>query len=215
MADEPTGGGNPNVFKTFKGRYILNQLNSSWTHDVIMLSCVNDVQFLGNCTTSDDGVLAQIPVECRPVSSVTMVVPTSENTSPGSTTSVITGVTAEKKTINIVSGINKTTGTIEYVSNIEGGNVYGITNALASGGNAIKNIVVYDDAKNMITDVSSVTSSLTYVDKVNVTKENVVIPPVTSMIDVITIDNNGIIMGKPATTYLLCGLSFNISHNWY
>ena len=50
MADEPTGGGNPNFFKTFKGAYLhAPSPEAIFTSAKLMLSCVNDVQFMGDC----------------------------------------------------------------------------------------------------------------------------------------------------------------------
>ena len=50
MADEPTGGGNPNFFKTFKGAYLhAPSPEAVFTSAKLMLSCVNDVQFMGDC----------------------------------------------------------------------------------------------------------------------------------------------------------------------
>ena len=50
MATESTGGGNPNFFKTFKGAYVhAPSPEAMFTSERVMLSCVNDVQFQGDC----------------------------------------------------------------------------------------------------------------------------------------------------------------------
>lgn len=73
MADEPTGGGNPNVFKTFKGRYELTPGVGTWDSVAVMLSCVNDVQIMGNCALdgyTPGDTIATLPPECRPLTTL-------------------------------------------------------------------------------------------------------------------------------------------------
>lgn len=70
MADEPTGGGNPNFWTTFKGRYTLvPAASATFDKDVVMLSCTNDVQIIGDCDLAAytaGSAVATLPVECRP-----------------------------------------------------------------------------------------------------------------------------------------------------
>jgi hypothetical protein len=80
MANEPTGGGNPNVFKTFKGRYELTPGVGTWDSVAVMLSCVNDVQIMGNCALDGytaGATIATLPPECRPLT--TLAVPVVSN----------------------------------------------------------------------------------------------------------------------------------------
>jgi hypothetical protein len=70
MADTPDKG-NPNFFKTFKGRYELTVAPSGAEVDnvTVMLSSVNDVQVIGDFTLTDytaKTVFATLPEECRP-----------------------------------------------------------------------------------------------------------------------------------------------------
>lgn len=62
--------GNPNVFTTFKGRYLLVAAPGHVVDtDVVMLSCTNDVQILGDFTLTDyvaESVIFTLPEECRP-----------------------------------------------------------------------------------------------------------------------------------------------------
>ena len=66
--------GNKNVFTTFKGKFAMEMADGQTSsNETVMLSCVNDVQFLGNVTLS--GYLlgepfATLPEECRPKSIV-------------------------------------------------------------------------------------------------------------------------------------------------
>lgn len=74
MVDEPTGGGNPNFFKTFKGAYLhAPSPEAVFTSAKLMLSCVNDVQFMGDCMVmgyAPGAALTVLPPECRPPTEV-------------------------------------------------------------------------------------------------------------------------------------------------
>lgn len=74
MATEPTGGGNPNFFKTFKGAYVhAPSPEAMFTSERVMLSCVNDVQFQGDCMIMNytpGATLTTLPPECRPSTEV-------------------------------------------------------------------------------------------------------------------------------------------------
>lgn len=71
---EPADTGNPNFFTTFKGLYEMVPGDGVvLTKDVVMLSCVNDVQILGDATITNytaDAVLATLPAECLPGTTV-------------------------------------------------------------------------------------------------------------------------------------------------
>lgn len=70
MPDDPTGGGNSNFWTTFKGRYTLVPASSAtFDKDVVMLSCTNDVQIIGECDLAAytaGSAVATLPEECRP-----------------------------------------------------------------------------------------------------------------------------------------------------
>ena len=74
MASARTGGGNPNFFKTFKGAYShAPSPEAKFTSERVMLSCVNDVQFMGDCMIMDyapGATLTTLPPECRPSAEV-------------------------------------------------------------------------------------------------------------------------------------------------
>lgn len=60
--------GNPNVYTIFKGKYALTLEDGvSSTNNVLMLTMVDVVQFLGDYTTGASGVVGTVPEECRPV----------------------------------------------------------------------------------------------------------------------------------------------------
>lgn len=63
--------GNPNVFKTFQGRYTVDVVEGAiYGSDAVMLSCINDVIFLADILSDDTGSLITLPVECRPNAAV-------------------------------------------------------------------------------------------------------------------------------------------------
>ena len=65
MADGDKG--NPNVFKTFQGRYtVVVSEGAMYGSEFVMLSCINDVVFLADILSNDAGSLITLPVECRP-----------------------------------------------------------------------------------------------------------------------------------------------------
>lgn len=74
MPDEPTGGGNPNFFKTFKGAYVhAPSTEAMFTSERVMLTCINDVQFQGDCMIMNytpGATLTTLPPECRPSTEV-------------------------------------------------------------------------------------------------------------------------------------------------
>ena len=71
------------MFKTFKGRYELTPGVGTWDSVAVMLSCVNDVQIMGNCTLdgyTPGDTIAALPPECRPTT--TLAVPVISNFEP-------------------------------------------------------------------------------------------------------------------------------------
>lgn len=119
LADEPTGGGNPNFFKTFKGKYSLTP-SSEGVLDTptVMLSCTNDVQIIGDAHFADGytagTACAVLPEECRPAKEVGVPVSYHSGTSYGITTMVVMPTTGEvsfqdtftEDVMFFVSGIN-------------------------------------------------------------------------------------------------------------
>lgn len=63
--------GNPNFFKTYKGRYELTpEMGVEWDNNLVMLTCTNFVQILGKATIENEigseATLAILPSECVP-----------------------------------------------------------------------------------------------------------------------------------------------------
>ena len=65
MAEVPDRG-NPNFFALFNGSHVAQLAGSSSTSNVFMLTSMNTVQFLGDCTAGADGRMWVLPDECWP-----------------------------------------------------------------------------------------------------------------------------------------------------
>ena len=73
--------GNPNVFTTFQGRYTVDVAEGAmYGSKFVMLSCINDVIFLADCTANADGSLITLPEPCRPNATVMIPCSTGQGT---------------------------------------------------------------------------------------------------------------------------------------
>ena len=109
MAEVPDRG-NPNFFTLFNGSHVAELAGSSSTSNVFMLTSMNTVQFLGDCTAGADGRMWVLPEECRPKNPVRFMCPIEPmGDVPGASYEVVVDVTAESKAVEVVTGIS--TGT--------------------------------------------------------------------------------------------------------
>ena len=109
MAEVPDRG-NPNFFSLFNGSHVAELAGSSSTSNVFMLTSMNTVQFLGDCTAGADGRMWVLPEECRPRNPVRFMCPIEPmGDVPGASYEVVVDVTAESKAVEVVTGIS--TGT--------------------------------------------------------------------------------------------------------
>ena len=109
MAEVPDRG-NPNFFTLFNGSHVAQLAGSSSTSNVFMLTSMNTVQFLGDCTAGADGRMWVLPEECRPKNPVRFMCPIEPTGDvPGASYEVVVDVTAESKAVEVVTGIS--TGT--------------------------------------------------------------------------------------------------------
>lgn len=189
--------GNPNFFKVFKGRYAVAAPSPSAPEPHVMLSCVNDVQFLCDFTADASGLVLTLPEDCRPSSEVWL--PASAETPParraGGTVeleyAVLTGTKREKvfrKPMDVVSP------------------------PAASGGMSAE---AYD---GYATNASSAVSA-SAPDTIEV--------PIVEMRGIeigggggsqgtyLKVEPSGKVIGAPLAKYRLNGLSFHISGNYY
>ena len=109
MAESPDRG-NPNFFSLFNGSHVAELVGSASTSNVFMLTSMNTVQFLGDCTAGADGRMWVLPEECRPKNPVRFMCPIEPTGDvPGASYEVVVDVTAESKAVEVVTGIS--TGT--------------------------------------------------------------------------------------------------------
>lgn len=105
MAEVPDRG-NPNFFALFNGSHVAQLAGSSSTSNVFMLTSMNTVQFLGDCTAEADGRMWVLPEECRPKNPVRFMCPIEPTGDvPGASYEVVVDVTAESKAVEVVTGI--------------------------------------------------------------------------------------------------------------
>ena len=105
MAEVPDRG-NPNFFTLFNGSHVAELAGSSSTSNVFMLTSMNAVQFLGDCTAGSDGRMWVLPEECRPKNPVRFMCPIEPTGDvPGASYEVVVDVTAESKAVEVVTGI--------------------------------------------------------------------------------------------------------------
>lgn len=105
MAEVPDRG-NPNFFTLFNGSHVAELVGSASTSNVFMLTSMNAVQFLGDCTAGADGRMWVLPEECRPKNPVRFMCPIEPTGDvPGASYKVVVDVTAESKAVEVVTGI--------------------------------------------------------------------------------------------------------------
>lgn len=105
MAEVPDRG-NPNFFTLFNGSHVAQLAGSSSTSNVFMLTSMNTVQFLGDCTAGADGRMWVLPEECRPKNPVRFMCPIEPTGDvPGASYEVVVDVMAESKAVEVVTGI--------------------------------------------------------------------------------------------------------------
>ena len=106
VAEEVPDSGNPNFFSLFNGSHVAQLAGSSSTSNVFMLTSMNTVQFLGDCTAGADGRMWVLPEECRPRNPVRFMCPIEPTGDvPGASYEVVVDVTAESKAVEVVTGI--------------------------------------------------------------------------------------------------------------
>lgn len=106
MAEVPDRG-NPNFFTLFNGSHVAELVGSASTSNVFMLTSMNAVQFLGDCTAGADGRMWVLPEECRPKNPVRFMCPIEPTGDvPGASYEVVVDVTAESEVVDVVGGIS-------------------------------------------------------------------------------------------------------------
>lgn len=149
MAEVPDRG-NPNFFTLFNGSHVAQLAGSSSTSNVFMLTSMNTVQFLGDCTAGADGRMWVLPEECRPKNPVRFMCPIEPTGDvPGASYEVVVDVTAESKAVKVVTGI--ATGTSKALTEA----------TLATGtANAVATATLSTETANAVAGVKLTTKSV-------------------------------------------------------
>ena len=149
MAEVPDRG-NPNFFALFNGSHVAQLAGSSSTSNVFMLTSMNTVQFLGDCTAGADGRMWVLPEECRPKNPVRFMCPIEPTGDvPGASYEVVVDVTAESKAVEVVTGI--ATGTSKALT--------GATLATETA-NAVATATLSTETANAVAGVKLATKSV-------------------------------------------------------
>lgn len=121
MPEDTADKGNPNVFTTFFGQYrlILSEGVVS-TNEIIMLTCINTVQFLGDIVLNGylaDSVVAMLPEPCIPESDVILPVIITRDETKQIGYITVTSQGDLKLAENYETGIVRLSGTSFNISN--------------------------------------------------------------------------------------------------
>lgn len=218
--------GNPNVFKIFMGRY------PTTVNRYVMLTILNDVQFMDDYTADETGKLTTLPEQCRPATTLKILAPIQRAKSRATQKiSVVTDVTTndsnvitdgEKSSITYVE--SAATETHKAITNIEPVFNTGVVGTLGDGIGQANGLQLTEGEFTSLTKATSksanvITSftkgTMKTVNAVQKTEINVGTDESTLPYGTVTINPDGTVMGEAGSIYHMNGVSFNISANFY
>ena len=175
MAEVPDRG-NPNFFTLFNGSHVAQLAGSSSTSNVFMLTSMNTVQFLGDCTAGADGRMWVLPEECRPKNPVRFMCPIEPTGDvPGASYEVVVDVTAESKAVEVVTGI--ATGTSKALTEAtlatETANAVAGVELATETANAVATATLSTETANAVAGVELATETANAVAGVKLTTKSV------------------------------------------
>ena len=155
--------GNPNFFSLFNGSHVAELVGSASTSNVFMLTSMNTVQFLGDCTAGADGRMWVLPEECRPKNPVRFMCPIEPTGDvPGASYEVVVDVTAESKAVEVVTGI--ATGTSKALTKAtlatETANAVAGVELATETANAVATATLSTETANAVAGVKLATKSV-------------------------------------------------------
>jgi hypothetical protein len=224
MAERDTG--NPNVFKIFMGRY------PTTDNRFVMLTILNDVQFMDDYTADGTGKLTTLPTQCRPANAMKILAPIQRaNSRATSQIEVVTDVTTADKTV-VTNGASSTMNYIESatsqthkaLTDIEPVFNTGVVSTLGNGVGQANGLQLTEGSFTALTKATSksttVVNNLTNgtVKSINGVKKTTITVGTDEHslpYGVVTINPDGTVMGEANSTYYMNGISFNISGNFY
>lgn len=218
--------GNTNTFKIFMGKYPTTE------NRFVMLTILNDVQFMDDYTADETGKLTTLPPECRPNKALKILVPIQRSESRVSQQiEVVTDITTTDSNI-VTGGSNSTLNYVESttsethkaITNIEPIFNTGIINSIGNGIGEANGLKLSEDVFTTLTESTTksadVVSALTTgtvkgVDNVKKTTISIGTDEETLPYGAVTINPDGNVIGESNSTYSMNGVSFNISGNFY
>lgn len=218
--------GNPSTFKIFMGKY------PTTDNRFVMLTILNDVQFMDDYTADDTGKLTTLPSQCRPTTVMKILAPIQRaEVRATQQIEVVTNVTTADKSV-VTNGASSsmtyvesaTSDTHKALTDIEPVFNTGMVSTLGDGIGQANGLKLTEDSFTTLTSATSksatVVNSLTKgtvkgVDEVQKTTITVGADEHSLPYGAVTINPDGTVMGEANSTYYMNGISFNISGNFY
>ena len=175
MAEVPDRG-NPNFFSLFNGSHVAELVGSASTSNVFMLTSMNAVQFLGDCTAGADGRMWVLPEECRPKNPVRFMCPIEPTGDvPGASYEVVVDVTAESKAVEVVTGIATETSKAltQATLSTETANAVAGVKLSTETANAVAGVKLATETANAVAGVKLATETANAVAGVKLTTKSV------------------------------------------
>ena len=218
--------GNPNTFKIFMGKYPTSD------NRFVMLTILNDVQFMDDYIADGTGNLTTLPAQCRPTKAMKILAPIQRaKTRATQQIEVVTNVTTADKNV-VTDGTSSsmtyvesaTSETHKALTDIEPVFNTGMVSTLGDGVGQANGLQLTEGSFTALTKANSksatVVNNLTKetvkgVGEVQKTKINVGTDEHSLPYGAVTINPDGTVMGEANCTYYMNGISFNISGNFY
>ena len=218
--------GNPNTFKIFMGKYPTTE------NRFVMLTILNDVQFMDDYTADGTGKLTTLPTQCRPTKVIKILAPIQHaKVRATQEIEVVTNVTTADKSV-ITNGASSsmtyvesaTSKTHKALTDIEPVFNTGIVSTLGDGVGQANGLQLTEGSFTALEKATSksatVVNSLTKgtvkgIDEVQKTTITVGVDEDSLPYGAVTINPDGTVMGEANSTYYMNGISFNISGNFY
>lgn len=218
--------GNPDTFKIFMGKY------PTTDNRFVMLTILNDVQFMDDYTADETGKLTTLPAQCRPTKAMKILAPIQRAKARATQQiEVVTNVsTADKSVVTDGSSSSMTyvesatSETHKALTNIEPVFNTGVVSTLGDGVGQANGLQLSEGSFTSLTKATSksatVVNSLTKgtvkgVGEVQKTTITVGTDEHSLPYGAVTINPDGTVIGEANSTYYMNGISFNISGNFY
>lgn len=198
----------------------------------VMLTILNDVQFMDDYTADATGKLTTLPTQCRPTKAMKILVPiqrakvraTKQIEVVTNITTADTNVVTNGSSSSMTYVESATSKTHKAVTDIEPVFNTGMVSTLGAGVGQANGLQLTEGSFTALTSTTSkkatVVNSLTKetvkgIDEVQKTTITVGTDENSLPYGAVTINPDGTVMGEANSTYYMNGISFNISGNFY